>query len=179
MLKYIIKASAGNSLIQRLGHHTFMAGAQVQFLVGELRSYKLCGIARKPKKTKNQQVRTAVNGSGVSCLSNNPRPSSGTGVQRGRGSRLCTQEVTLWRLWPLAFPAGGSGCHGCPGAPAVAEPLPRKVCISHGRGSQTTPSPAHPHARHLWALDQAASSLGWRLSALTFLVTLYASLRLS
>ena len=120
MLKYIIKASAGNSLIQRLGHHTFTAGAQIQFLVGELRSYKLCGVARKPKKTKNQ-VQTAVNGSGVSCLSDNPRPSSGTGVQCGRGLRFCTQEVTLWRLWPLAFPVGASGCHGCSGALAVAE----------------------------------------------------------
>ena len=99
-------------------------------------------------------------------------------MQRGRGSRLCTQEVTLWRLWPLAFPAGGSECHGCSGAPAVAEPLPRKVCISHGRGSQTTPSPAHPHPRRL------GSRSGCELSrvetqCVTFLVTLCASLRLS
>ena len=43
----------GNSLaVQWLGLGAFTAGAQVQSLVGELRSHKLRGTARKKRKTK-------------------------------------------------------------------------------------------------------------------------------
>ena len=45
---------AGNSLsVQWLGLSAFTAVAQVQSLVRELRSCKLCGVAKKKKKKTN------------------------------------------------------------------------------------------------------------------------------
>ena len=46
----------GNSLVvQRLGLCAFTFRAQVQILVGELRSCKLCSIAKKKKKLKGEE----------------------------------------------------------------------------------------------------------------------------
>ena len=48
----------GNSLVvQWLGLGTFIAGAQVQSLVGELRSHKSCGVAKKGKKEKKTMLK--------------------------------------------------------------------------------------------------------------------------
>ena len=50
------KANAGNSLVdQWLGLGAFTATAQVQSLVGELRSCKPCGKAKKKKKEEEEE----------------------------------------------------------------------------------------------------------------------------
>ena len=50
------KANAGNSLVDRwLGLGAFTATAQVQSLVGELRSRKPCGKAKKKKKKEEEE----------------------------------------------------------------------------------------------------------------------------
>ena len=53
-VKFFLKR--GNSLaVQWLGLSTFTAMAQVQSLVGEVRSQKLCGIAKKKKKAERER----------------------------------------------------------------------------------------------------------------------------